>query len=46
MKDFQVWLNQLVGKLELKKVLVLDDKNQSFLMFDENYVLRENFEKN
>lgn len=35
MDVFQNWLNQLANELKLNEPLVLDEKNQCFLLFDE-----------
>lgn len=39
MEDFQEWLSQLAEELKLGEDLILDDKNQCFLMFDENMLV-------
>jgi len=39
MEDFREWLNQLAEELKLGEDLILDDKNQCFLMFDENMLV-------
>lgn len=46
MQDVQGWLNQLAEELKLEEALVLDDKNQCFLMFDENMLVEMEFRTN
>ncbi len=46
MQDVQEWLNQLAEELNLGEALVLDDKNQCFLMFDENMLVEMEFRTN
>lgn len=46
MQDVQEWLNQLAEELNLGEALVLDDKNQCFLMFDESMLVEMEFRTN
>lgn len=47
MEDFQEWLNQLLAEeLKLGEDLVLDDKDQCFLMFDESMLVEMEFRTN
>ena len=46
MQDVQEWLNQLAQELKLEEALVLDDKNQCFLMFDESMLVEMELKTN
>lgn len=46
MQDVQEWLNQLAEELNLGEALVLDDKSQCFLMFDETMLVEMEFRTN
>ena len=46
MQDVQDWLNQLAEELKLGENLILNDKNQCFLMFDENMLVEMEFRTN
>ncbi len=43
MEVFQEWLDQLAEELKLEEALVLDEKNQCFLMFDESMLVEMEF---
>lgn len=43
MEVFQEWLNQLAEELKLGEALVLDDKHQCFLMFDDCMLIEIEF---
>ncbi|MDR1255065.1 MAG: type III secretion system chaperone [Puniceicoccales bacterium] len=43
MQVFQQWLNQLASEVNLEEPLVLDDKHQCFLMFDETLLVTMEF---
>lgn len=43
MEIFQEWLGRLAEELKLGEALVLDEKNQCFLMFDESMLVEMEF---
>lgn len=46
MQEVQEWLSQLAEELKLGEALVLDDKDQCFLMFDESMLVEMEFKTN